>query len=75
MIDELKALIPALGAEVEPPAGPDLSELKTIAIAASGERSFDDWAALRHAVGNAVGRPTDIETILQLSKRVDEVWR
>ena len=73
LIDELKALIPALGAEVEPPAGPDLSELKTIAIAASGERSFDDWAALRQAVGNAVGRPTDIETILQLSKRVDDI--
>jgi hypothetical protein len=44
-----------------------------MAVAARGERSFDDWAALRQTVGAAVGRSADIETILQLSKRVDDI--
>ncbi|MCC6704262.1 MAG: hypothetical protein IT334_05240 [Thermomicrobiales bacterium] len=72
LLDELRELLPQLG-QVRTEAGPNLSELRSIAIAARGERSFDDWAALRTVSAMAVGRPTDIDTILQLSKRVDDI--
>jgi hypothetical protein len=73
LLDELRALLPSLGATSQPAPPPDFSELRTMAIAARGEPSFDDWAALRQVATSAAGRPTDIETILQLSKRVDDI--
>ncbi len=73
LVEELNALLPQLGRAADVPGGPDFNELRALAIAGRGDQSFDDWAALRQVVDSAVGRPTDIETILQLSKRVDDI--
>jgi ABC-type transporter Mla subunit MlaD len=67
------AILPELTKSGSTVSGTDLAELRTLAIAARGEQSFDDWAALRQVVGAAAGRSPDIETILQLSKRIDDI--
>jgi len=73
LIDELKALLPQIAQSNPVESHVSRADIQTLALAARGERSFDDWAALRTVVNAAAGRSTDIETILQLSKRVDDV--
>lgn len=87
LLEELRALLPGLVREVpapvagesepeiEEPAGPsiDLETIRAAAVEARGEISFDDFAALRATIDEATTRPRDVEVMLKLSQRVDDI--
>ncbi len=74
LLEELRDLLPRLAAPATPPeTAADLSALRERAIMARGDRSFDDFAALREVVSDAVNRPRDIEVVLRLSQRIDDI--
>jgi hypothetical protein len=74
LLDELRALLPAL---VVPAPAPeeqtDLAAIRDRAIAARGEISFDRYQALRDVVQEALTRPRDVEVVLRLSRRVEDM--
>lgn len=72
LLDELRLLVPRLGS---PPPGVDLdlvaADLAQAATPAPGARS--DFSELRSAMQNARDRPRDIDTVLDLSRQVEDV--
>ena len=86
LLDELRSLLPGLVREVpapvaeeepvieEPPApAVDLEAIRAAAIEARGEISFDNFAALRTVIDEATTKPRDVEVMLKLSQRVDDI--
>lgn len=85
LLDELRALLPGLVREVaapvatmpeaeEPPAPAiDLESIRAAAVEARGEISFDNFAALRATIDEATTKPRDVEVMLKLSRRVDDI--
>jgi len=74
LLDELRTLLPQLAAPAAAPQpAVDLAALRERALAARGDRSFDNFAALREVVADAVNRPKDIEVVLRLSQRVEDM--
>lgn len=87
LLDELRAILPALAAGIaaqsadasevptEPPApAVDLEAIKTAAVEARGEISFDNFSALRTTIDEATSKPRDVEVMLKLSQRVDDIY-
>jgi hypothetical protein len=75
LLDELRALLPELSAPAPAPAAdlePIAADLEA-AIAALDEAEAAEQAALRVAMDEARTRPRDIDTVLDLSRRVDAV--
>lgn len=66
LIDELRALLPLLAAPADQSA--IAARLEAAADADSGR-----WPALRAAMEDARANPRDVETVVALSRRVDEV--
>jgi hypothetical protein len=85
LLDELRALLPALvretpaaaseEPEVEEAAAPtvDIEAIRSAAVDARGEISFDNFAALRATIDEATTKPRDVEVMLKLSQRVDDI--
>ena len=73
LIDELRGLLPALTTPPQTVQSPDYSALREQAIAARGDVSFDQFAALREVVQEALSRPRDVEVVLRLSRRVEDM--
>jgi hypothetical protein len=87
LLDELRAILPGLAAATaaqpadheaapaEPPAPTiDLEAIKTAAVEARGEISFDNFSALRTTIDEATTKPRDVEVMLKLSQRVDDIF-
>jgi hypothetical protein len=83
LLDELRALLPELAAgsadsTETPPESPapviDLEAIKTAAVEARGEISFDNFSALRTTIDEATTKPRDVEVMLKLSQRVDDIY-
>jgi len=73
LIDELRDLLPALTKPSQAIQSPEYAALRDQAIAARGDVSFDQFAALRDVVQEAVSRPRDVEVVLRLSQRVEDM--
>jgi hypothetical protein len=82
LLDELRALLPGLvrdapvtpeEPEVEAPPAVDLEAIRSAAVEARGEISFDNFAALRATIDEATTKPRDVEVMLKLSQRVDDI--
>lgn len=74
LIDDLRALLPALVAPAPAAEEPrDLAAIRDRAVAARGEMSFDRFQALREVVQEALTRPRDVEVVLRLSRRVEDM--
>jgi len=73
LIDELRGLLPALTAPHQTIQSPDYVSLRERALAARGDVSFDQFAALREVVQEALSRPRDVEVVLRLSQRVEDM--
>ena len=75
LIDELRLLLPALAAPAVPSGEEprDIAGIRERAIAARGDISFDRYRALREVVQEALTRPRDVEVVLRLSRRVEDM--
>ncbi|CAN5538029.1 hypothetical protein BH09CHL1_BH09CHL1_01440 [soil metagenome] len=87
LLDELRAILPGLvtglaaqsgdseEVQAEAPAPTiDLQAIKTAAVEARGEISFDNFLALRTTIDEATTKPRDVEVMLKLSQRVDDIY-
>lgn len=84
LLDELRAILPGLAGgtaertaeeavEVAQEPAVDLDAIKAAAVEARGEISFDNFAALRATIDEATTKPRDVEVMLKLSQRVDDI--
>jgi hypothetical protein len=73
LIEELRGLLPALTTPSQTVLSPEYATLREQAIAARGDVSFDQFAALREVVQEALSRPRDVEVVLRLSRRVEDM--
>jgi len=73
LIDELRGLLPALTKPALTVQSPDYASLREQALMARGDVSFDQFAALREVVQEALSRPRDVEVVLRLSRRVEDM--
>ncbi|MGH2548491.1 MAG: hypothetical protein ACRDHN_03830 [Thermomicrobiales bacterium] len=87
LLDELRAILPGLAAGIATqPADPDetpaelptptidLDAIKSAAVEARGEISFDNFSSLRTTIDEATTKPRDVEVMLKLSQRVDDIF-
>jgi hypothetical protein len=71
ILDELRGLLPQLASAGQPSAGSDIAETLENATASDAQRaSFEE---LRTAVSAAQQRPRDIDTMLDISNRLDVI--
>jgi len=74
LLDELRDLLPQIAASATPVGAViDPVALRDQVATARGDRSVDDFAALREMIADAVSRPRDIDALLRLSQRVDDI--
>jgi hypothetical protein len=72
LLDELKRLISELGRSSQPDLSSVISDLE-VAVTPPGALAEDDLAELREALLRARERPRDLDTVIDLSQRIDGV--